>query len=258
MRILQIGLVVVAGLLGILIGLVVRAPMPISDPGGDPVETAYQLSDEEFTARVRTALVTEPEILQEAIYVLESRNRNNELNELQDAITRNYSLIESAPASFVGGNPDGDITIVEFFDYECGYCRRAMPAFDAMVAEDGNIRVIYFEMPILGERSQNASLMAVAADRQGLYTEFHRAAMGADERLSQEVLMTIAVNIGLDMDQLRNDLADPEVAERVNANLNFAQAMQVSSTPTFVVAGEVVLGWNEEQLAGQLATARGN
>ncbi len=246
MRFLQIGVVITAGLLGVLIGIVL----------GGGQEDGSALTDEQFAAQVRTTLVEQPEILQEAFYVLETRSRQDEMSSLQDAVTRNYNLIESSPASMIGGNPDGDVTIVEFFDYECGYCRRAMPEFDELISTDGNIKVIYYELPILGERSHRAAQVALAADRQDLYAPYHHAAMAVAERLTDEVIFTIAENIGMDMDQLRADLADPSLAERVNANLQFAQAMQINSTPTFIVGGRVVLGFNEEEIRGYMAEAR--
>lgn len=252
MRILQIGMVVVAGLLGVLIGLMLSdTPQGIDQAANDPI------TDEQFAERVRATLVEQPEILQEAFYVLETRTRQDEMASLQDAITRNYNLIESAPAVIIGGNPDGDVVVVEFFDYECGYCRRAQPEFEELIASDGNIKVIYYEMPILGEQSYRAAQVALAADAQGLYAPFHHAAMAMAERLTDEVIFAIAAEVGLDIDQLMTDLQDPALGERLNANLQFARAMQINSTPTYIVGGRAVLGWNEEQIQAHLTDARG-
>lgn len=246
MRLLNIGLIVVAGLLGALIGIVAFNTSATNDP----------LTDQEFASRVRGALVSEPDILRDAFYALETQTRQLEMSTLQDAITRNYSRIETAPASIIGGNPDGDVTIIEFFDYECGYCRRALEPFKNLLESDGNLRVVYYEMPILGERSYRAAVAALAAERQGLYLAFHDAAVARSDQLTDEVIFEIAAEVGLDLTQLRLDLADPSLAERIDANRQFAQALQVASTPTYVVGGTVLLGWNAERMEALIAEAR--
>jgi protein-disulfide isomerase len=246
MRFLNIALVVVAGLLGVLIGLVVANYSTSPDT----------MNDQQFTQRVREALVNEPDILRDAFNALDAQQRAAEMTALQDAITRNYSLIETAPAAFISGNPDGDVTIVEFFDYECGFCRRAQEPFQSFIADDGNIKVVYFELPILGETSYRASLAALAADRQGLYEEFHDAAVATSDRLTDDKIFEIAGEIGADVDQLRTDMADPEIANRVQANVQLAQAMTVNSTPTYVVGGKPALGWNADNMRTLVEEAR--
>jgi len=246
MRFLNIALIVIAGLLGALIGIV-AANLPSSDGTMD---------DDVFAERVRETLIAEPEILRDAFYALDAQQRDAEMTALQDAITRNYSLIESAPAAFEGGNPDGDVTIVEFFDYECGFCRRAQEPFNAMVEADGNIRIIYFEIPILGETSYRAALAALAADRQGLYMPFHDAAIISSERMTDDTIFEIAAEIGADVDRLRTDMADPEIIGRVQANMQLGDALMVNSTPTYIVGGAPSLGWNEERMGDLIAAAR--
>jgi protein-disulfide isomerase len=246
MRFLNIALILVAGLLGALIGLVAaNGPQGTND-----------VSDEQFSDRVREALIADPEILRDAFYALDVQQRQAELSALQDAITRNYSLIETAPAAFASGNPDGDVTIVEFFDYECGYCRRAQEPFQNLIQDDGNIRVIYFELPILGETSYRAALAALAADRQGLYHEFHDLAVASSERLTDETIAEIATEIGANLDQLYADMDDPELEGRVRANMQLGQAVTVNSTPTYIVGGQVALGWDEDRIRELVAEAR--
>ncbi len=248
-RATQIGLIVVAGLLGLLIGLQISSNGSVG---------ASAESDESFAGRVRDALVGNPQILSEAFYALETHSRDAEISALQDAVDRNLSLIESAPAAVISGNLNGDITIVEFFDYECPYCRRAMPRMDELRAADGGIRYIYFEMPILGESSLMASLAALAADLQGHYEPFHHMLMASEERLSEDVIMALAAEAGLNVDQLAADMADPELMGRLRANMQLAQAVGVGSTPTFLINGQVVIGWQEDQVMALLADARSN
>lgn len=246
MRFLNIALILVAGLLGALIGLVAAyGPMAPAD-----------LDDRQFAERVRETLVTEPEILRDAFRALDDQQRSAEMATLQEAVDRNYSLIETAPAVFEAGNPDGDVTIVEFFDYECGFCRRAHEPFQDMIASDGNIRVLFFELPILGETSYRAALAALAADRQGLYAEFHEAAVVSSERLTDDAIAAIAEDIGADVDQLMADMLDPTLVERIRGNVQLAQALTVNSTPTYLVAGQPILGWQEEQILELITEAR--
>lgn len=242
MRILQVSLIVVAALLGATIGLL------LGRSGG--------MSDEAFQARVRTALVEDPYILADAFDSLEQQQRAAEIAALEEAITRNYNLIESAPATFVGGNPNGDVTIIEFFDYECGYCRRALEPFNELIAEDGNIRVLYFELPILSERSYQAALAALAADEQGRYIEFHDLATAQPGQLTNDVILDLAAQAGLDIDQFTEDLQNPEYETRVRANIQLAQALTIGSTPTYIVAGRPVLGFREEQVREYIEDAR--
>lgn len=247
MRFLNIALIVVAGLLGALIGIV-AANMPSGD--------SATMDDAVFAERVREALIAEPEILRDAFYALDAQQRDAEMTALQNAIARNYNQIETAPAAFEGGNPDGDVTIVEFFDYECGFCRRAQEPFHAMVEADGNIRIIYFELPILGETSYRAALAALAADRQGLYMPFHDAAIASSDRLTDETIFEIAAEVGADVDQLRADMDDPEIASRIQANMQLGDALTVNSTPTYIVGGAASLGWNEERMRDLITAAR--
>lgn len=246
MRFLNIALIVIAGLLGALIGIV-AASLPMGDGAMD---------DDVFAERVRETLIAEPEILRDAFYALDAQQRDAEMTALQDAIARNYSLIETAPAAFEAGNPNGDVTIVEFFDYECGFCRRAQEPFNAMIEADGNIRIIYFELPILGETSYRAALAALAADRQGLYMPFHDAAIASSDRLTDETIFEIAAEVGADVDQLRADMEDPEIAGRIQANMQLGDALLVNSTPTYIVGGAASLGWNEERMRDLITVAR--
>lgn len=255
MRATHMGLIVVAGLLGIVIGYLAMDAIN-GGGGGETRMAAAELSDTEFAERVREAMVRNPDILQEAFAALETQSRAAEIAELQDAVTRNLTEIETAPAAIIGGNPMGDVTIIEFFDYECPYCARALPAVNDMMETDGNIRFIYFEVPILGETSYNAAVAAVASQRQGLYEPFHNLLMASGERLTDDVIMTLAEEAGLDTEQLQEDMSDERIEQRLRANMQLAQALGVNSTPTFVVNGQVVIGWREDQVRALLAEAR--
>jgi protein-disulfide isomerase len=161
------------------------------------------------------------------------------------------------PTSPVGGNPDGDVTLVEFFDYNCPYCRRVAPVMAAAEAADGKLRIVYKEFPILGENSVFAALAALAAHRQGKYLPFHKALMTAKVGATPSSVLALAEKVGLDVDRLKADMKDPKLKAIVERNLALAQALRINGTPAFVVGDEIVRGAIDlETMQGYIAQAR--
>ena len=146
------------------------------------------------------------------------------------------------PDSPVVGNPDGDVVIVEFFDYRCPYCVRVAEGLRETVEDDGNIRLVMKEFPILGPESMLASRMALAAVQQDKYEDLHWALMEVSSGLNEETAFRVAEQVGLDIDQLRRDMEAPEIDEMLQRNYDLAQALQVNGTPAFVVGDEIVRG----------------
>ncbi len=158
-----------------------------------------------------------------------------------DIIARRDELLND-PASPVGGNPDGDVTLVEFFDYQCPYCKKVLPSIQALLAEDRNLRYVFKEFPILGKASVFAARAALAAHRQGKYLEFHMAVMPAKGKLTEARVMRLAKTAGLDTDRLRRDMADGTIDDSIRRNLELASALNVNGTPAFVIGDTVVPG----------------
>jgi protein-disulfide isomerase len=134
----------------------------------------------------------------------------------------------------VAGNPNGDVTIVEFFDYKCGYCRKIVPELSQLIKQDGNIRLVMKEFPILSRDSEMAARAAVASVKQGKYWDFHIALMSADE-ITQESVMAIAKGVGIDTVKLAADMAAPSSSDVISRNHELAQKLGIEATPTFYI-----------------------
>ncbi|MCR9071983.1 MAG: DsbA family protein [Alphaproteobacteria bacterium] len=155
------------------------------------------------------------------------------------------------------GNPDGDVTIVEFFDYQCGYCKTMMKPLLDLVQEDGNIRLILKEFPILGPESETAAVASLAAQRQGKYEIFHTALLGLRGRLSTEAIWQVALEAGLDIETLKKDMADPVLQQHIRKSYQLAQALEIQGTPAFTIGNQIIPGAvSKEQLAELVAEAR--
>ena len=158
-----------------------------------------------------------------------------------DIVARQDELLND-PASPVGGNPDGDVTLVEFFDYQCPYCKTIFPSIQALLAEDRNLRYVFKEFPILGRASVFAARAALAARRQGKYLEFHTALMPARGKLTETRVMRLAEKVGLDVDRLRRDMADGTVDATIRRNLELADGLGIFSTPVFIIGDTQIPG----------------
>ena len=158
-----------------------------------------------------------------------------------DIVARQDELLND-PASPVGGNPDGDVTLVEFFDYQCPYCKTIFPSIQALLAEDRNLRYVFKEFPILGRASVFAARAALAARRQGKYLEFHTALMPAKGKLTEARVMRLAKTAGLDVDRLRRDMADGTVDATIRRNLELADGLGIFSTPVFIIGDTQIPG----------------
>lgn len=186
-------------------------------------------------------LLENPEIVEAALRSLQAKREAEERVRVQAAIRDNGEALRAHPMSPVSGNPDGDITVVEFFDYQCGYCKRALPTMEDLLEADPNVRVVWKEFPILGEVSRAAARAAMAADRQGLYLPFHLELMREPE-LTMDRIFEIARGVGLDMDRLLREMADPEIEGYIDETRALAQELGINGTPAFVIGGRLVPG----------------
>lgn len=218
---------------------------------------AHDMTGDEVKRLALEAIVENPEIIMEAVAILQEREQQAERDNAVAALDQNRDLLEQDPNAPVMGNPDGDVIIVEFFDYNCGYCRRAAPGMQALLETDKNVKVVYREWPILGEGSVFASRASLASRKQGMYTEFHWAMMGLQGRLNESSIMQIAANLGMDLDQLRADMNAPEVDAHFAQSTRLAQAMGFTGTPSFIIGDTVAPGFvDPQQLASIVASAR--
>lgn len=146
------------------------------------------------------------------------------------------------PDSVVAGNPNGDVTLVEFFDYRCPYCKAIEPSLEALIKEDGNLRVVYKEFPILGPTSVVASRAAIAARRQGKYAEFHDRMMALKGNIDENAVMKVAETSGLDLTKLKRDMTAASVGQTIQRNYALADALGIDATPALVIGDQLTMG----------------
>lgn len=207
-------------------------------------------ADEPFTpeqkaaveAIVRDYIARNPDLVLEAIAAIEARQKAGKQQAVEAALVAHRGLLERADGDPVLGNPDGDVTVVEFFDYQCGYCKTMVGPMQDLLRSDGGVRWVLKEFPILGPESVTAARASLAAARQGKYESFHFTLMSLRGRLSEPAIWQAAGEVGLDLDRLRKDMADPEIAARIDANYQLAQALQIEGTPAFAIGNTVVPG----------------
>ena len=198
--------------------------------------------EERVTQAVRKLLKSSPELVIEAITDYQQRKQADEQNAAMQRLSMLKPLIYEDPAAPVGGNPNGDITVVEFFDYQCGYCKSVQPDLTRLLADDGRVRIIYKEFPILGPASLTASKAALASRAQGKYEAFHAALMEHRGQLDDAVINRLAQSVGLDVDQLRRDMESPEVMKAISANATLAEQLNIRGTPGFIIADQILPG----------------
>ena len=191
---------------------------------------------------VRNYLVSHPEVLMEAIQALQEKQQAAEKDLRQKALVTHRRELDQDAASPVAGNPKGNVTIVEFFDYRCPYCKSVSDRMFDTVKDDGNVRYVFKEFPILGPESVFAAKAALAARKQGKYVEFHRALMAVRGALDESAVMTLAKTVGLDAKRLREDMDGRDIAESLERNLKLAQALKIDGTPAFVVGDQLIPG----------------
>jgi protein-disulfide isomerase len=191
---------------------------------------------------VRDYLVSHPEVLVEAMQALESKQQVLKDEQSKSAIAANRDGLYNDAAAPVGGNPKGDVTLVEFFDYQCGYCKAVLDDLNRAVKDDGKVRFIYKEFPILGPASTTAAKAALAARVQGKYVDVHNALMGFRGRLDDAAIYRLAGGAGVDVERLKKDMEAPAVTAAIDANLALAEKMGIHGTPAFVVGDELVPG----------------
>ena len=212
------------------------------------IETMSDAERDIFRSEIRAYLVENPEVLMEAIGVLESRRNQEAAVADIDMLNDNRDAIFNDGYSYVGGNLDGDVTIVEFMDYRCGFCKRAFPAVEELISSDGNIRFIVKEFPILGEQSTLAARYAIAAQMvsgDAAYKEVHNGLMTWAGEINLASLGRIGRNTSVDHDAVIAKMDDDAVTAIIDSNRALAQALEIQGTPSFVMGEAFVRGFLE-------------
>lgn len=218
--------------------------------------TAAQKSEVETIIR-QFLIEKEPETVMKAVEVLKQRDQQQQMAIAKEAVTKHKDRIYDEPTSPVLGNPKGDVTIVEFFDYSCGYCKMAQPIIEEILKTDKNVRFIAKEFPILGEGSVLGSRAALASVKQKKYEKFHNALMGFRGPINDHAITEVAQRIGLDAGQLKRDMNDKSIDDIIATNRKLGNDMGVRGTPMFIIGDTVSPGaMDAEAIKKAIADAR--
>jgi protein-disulfide isomerase len=235
---------------GLLLGLAMPGAM------ADEASKAVDLPVEQIEQIVRDYLMREPEIIYQALEALQKRQAAEQAERQKETLVSREDDLLRDPMTPIAGNPEGAVTLVEFFDYRCGYCRRVLSSMQALMEEDQELRVAFKELPVLGEDSVRAARAALASRKQdeSLYLDFHLALMSAKD-LSAEGISTIAERIGFDPTQLAKDMKSEEITKAIEANYELASALGIEGTPAFVIGKSLVPGAVEKARLSELIEA---
>ncbi len=232
---------------------------------GAPVSASAQSFTDtqrgDIEAIVRNYLVSHPEVLEEAMNELQKRQTAAETAKHEASITQNAQAIFNSPRGVTLGNKDGDVTFVEFFDYNCGYCKRAMADMLDLMKSDPKLKVVLKEFPVLSEGSVEAAKVAVAVRMQDptgkKYLDFHQKLLGGRGVADKARAMAAAKDAGLDTARIEKDLASPEIKATIEENMKLAEEMGLNGTPSYVIGKQIVVGAvGLEGLKEKISTAR--
>ena len=216
-------------ILGLVVALLAGSPVRAESPAmSDGQKTAIQ-------KLVHDYLIEHPEVVVEALTVAQNNERRKSLEE-------SHASLFNDPQAPVLGNPKGDVTVVEFFDYACPYCKSMEETLRSLLKEDSNVRLVLKEFPVLGQGSVLASRAALASREQDKYPAFHDALIATRGQFNEGIIMNIAHSVGLDTDRLKADMAKPEVVAAIKSNHELAETLSIGGTPAFVVGDQIYPG----------------
>jgi len=210
---------------------------------------------------VKTYFLNNPEVFEEILGALEKKKRDVEAENMKKAVSQNATALFKSPTASVVGNAKGDVTVVEFFDYNCGYCKRALSDVNQMVQTDSKLKVIFKELPILSKGSEEASRAAIAARMQGKYWEFHKVMLESQGQANEAASLKAAEKLGLDMAKFKKDMASAEVRSEIAEDRKLAERMGINGTPHFLIGDKVIPGAPDnlkEVMTGMVADIRKN
>ena len=218
--------------------------------GGTPIAASAQgftdAQRSEIGSIIKNYLLTNPEILEEVSTELSKRQAAAESEKHKAAVEKNASLIFNSPRGVMLGNKDGDVTFVEFFDYNCGYCKKAMTDMLDLMKSDSKLKVVLKDFPVLGPGSVEAAQVATAVKMQDAsgkkYLDFHQKLLGGRGQADKARAMAVAKEAGIDMARLEKDIASPEVRATLEENFKLAEEMGMNGTPSYVIGKQVVVG----------------
>lgn len=207
-----------------------------------PVVLAAKPNKVEMEQMFREYLLTNPEIIQEAITVLQNKIKQRRENDISTVIENQIETIENPKGLYINGPADADVTLVEFFDYNCGYCKAAFKDVNRLLSEDKKLKVVMYELPILSPSSLTAARASLAAMKQNKYWEFHSSMIGNRGSLTDELVFEHAKNVGLDIVKLKIDMVSKEVEQALIFSAQMAEDLNINGTPAFIIGGRLIPG----------------
>ncbi|MEZ5827849.1 MAG: DsbA family protein [Hyphomicrobiales bacterium] len=200
------------------------------------------LEEKQVVKIVRNYLTENPEILVEMTTELDKRQQEEQAAQQEKAISDNADALFRSDKSFSAGNPNGDVTVVEFFDYNCGFCRRAMPEVVKLIDNDDQVKLVLKELPIFGEDSEAAAKGALAAHRQGKYFEMHQKLFSEPGKANKDKVLRVANELGLDVPQLEKDMESEEIQADLDEARELAQKLGLQGTPLYLIGDRIIPG----------------
>ncbi len=241
---------------GLFAFVLMAAAIPVS--ANDDLSEAQR---KQINQMIQTYIMENPRVILEAVQRMQAQEEEDKQNQARQNLVSYRDQLINDPKAPISGNPDGDVTIVEFFDYRCGYCKRVSPTVEKVVKEDGNVRVVYKEFPILGPESVVAARASLAIWRLApeKYMEFHSGLMNTRGGVSMSMIASVAKKIGLDSDMLVKEMKSAEIDADLQNNYELAQSLGISGTPAFVIGNELVPGAIDgDALKALIKEARGS
>ncbi len=210
---------------------------------------------------VRQYLLDNPEVLEEVITALEAKRDQAQADQQKDAVASNRDTLLKPDFTNAVGNPDGDVTLVEFFDYNCGYCKQMLPQIVDLIEKDKNLRVVFREWPVLGEDSQAAARVAMGVRQVApdSYFEFHQKLLSHRGRVGKDEAMEVAKELGIDTAAVEQKMGEDQTTAALQENFKLGDALGLRGTPSYVVGDKVFMGAvPQDQIESQIAQVRGS
>lgn len=222
----------------LLVAIMVAGCTSLNDSSAVSSPASQQTLDKAIEQYLRT----HPEVIEQSLQALEIKRETEERARQKVALANRQKELLHDPSSPVSGNPNGEVTLVEFFDYRCGFCKRAAGAVTQLQKDDPTVRVVYKDFPILGEPSEWAARAALSANAQGKHQAFHEALLASKNEMTKDELLRVAADVGLDQKRFEADMTNPEWQTVIDRNRTLARELGISGTPGFIVGTELVPG----------------
>ena len=222
--------------------LLLTLPLPAMAQSSAPASGFTEAQRREIVEIIRRALKEDPTILRDAVAALQAEDSDHDAAAAKAAIARHHDELLATAGDPVAGNPDGTVTLVEFYDVRCPYCRKMLPVMGELVRRDPKLRIVFKDIPILGPASLVAARAVLAAQRQGAYLKMREALMTGTPQIDADVVHAAAQRLGLDWPRLQRDMADPALQTRLDANIKLAHAMAIDGTPAYIIGDELLPG----------------